>query len=821
MCGFFLNKQETKKLKMKKILTLTFSALTVLFASASVVSKNDSTSAPKPPKQRNPNSIVNAPELQPRTELKIADKFYAESYFYTAAEHYRDVVRQDSNSRAGNFGLAMALLQSRDYEGSEIFFRQFYSIKPGEKANTKKWDLEDQKLFDKGLFYYGEVLHRNGKYDEAIDALNKFIGKYQPKDTKDHPDNFKKYAQLELAGAEFAKTATKAKVKVLNAGTGINKSYNEGGPIGIGENELYYSSRRGQAMKSNDTLVFIEGNRPMAIYELYHSVKNGEAWSTGTPIESADINQDGYDVGNGAFNKAMTHFYFTKCLTVDDERSLCNIYSADYSNGKFSNVKRLPETVNSKEKYTSTQPTVRSADDGTETIYFSSDRPGGAGGLDIWYTSRLANGEYKDSKPVQGAINTLGDEITPFWDDSTKTLYFSSNGLPGLGGFDVFASSETADMSWSAPENLGAPVNTGADDLYYSRSSDETNGFLVSNRVGSTPINGIKTGGDDIFYWTNFRYAVQGIAYKEADGGGTLVGATFKLYRKLPDGTKVLVSIDSTSASGKPGSKGAGSYFFKLAPETDYVVETDRPGFQAKMDNVTTKGLPGEDTLNNNIYVRKAVGTVKGLVADDKGGKLKDANVELIEVSPNGMEQTVYYMKSDPYFYFDVELGKKYKIVTRKEGYFANTVALEVPLTSNDTIHKDVQIAKLEMNKAYTLQNVLYEFGKSTLTENSKAVLDNLYQILTENPSFIIELSSHTDGIGSDEGNMKLSQARAQSCVSYLISKGIPKDRLIAKGYGKTRPKVPNTTEDGKDDPAGRAINRRTEFQIVGVKKEQ
>lgn len=801
---------------MKKILTLTFAVFAALLA----IGKGTADTSSATPKVKEHKSYP--PEYQPRTELKIADRFFAESYYYTAAEHYRDVVRQDSNSREGNFGLAMSLLASRDYEGAEIFFRKFYAIKPGEKANTKKWDLEDQMLFDKGYYYYGQVLHRNGKYDDAMAALTLFMSKYQPKDTKDkdHPDNYKKLAQLEMAGCEFAKTAAKAKVKVLNAGTGVNKAYNEGAPVGIGENELYYSSRRGQATNGSDTVVFLEGNRPMAMYEIYHSVKNGQTWGTGMPVDNPDINTDGYDVGNGVFNKDMSRFYFTKCLTVDDDRSLCNIYVADYSSGKFSNVKRLPEPVNAKEKYTSTQPAVRSADDGTEIIYFSSDRPGGSGGLDIWYTTRLSNGEFKDAKPLQGGINTLNDEVTPFWDDSTKTLYFSSNGLPGLGGFDVFASSEQADMSWSAPINMGAPINTGADDLYYSRSSDETNGFLVSNREGSTPINGIKTGGDDIFYWTNFRYAVQGIAYKEADGGGTLTGATFKLYRKLPDGSKVLVSIDSTSASGKPGSKGDGSYFFKLQPETDYVVETDRPGFQAKMDNVTTKGLPGEDTLNNNVYVRKAVGTVKGLVADDKGAKVKDANVELIEVSPNGMERTVYYMKSDPNYYFDVELGKKYKIVTRKEGYFANTTELNVPLTVTDTIRKDLSLNKLEMNKAYTLQNVLYEFGKSTLTETSKEVLDNLYQIMIENPSFIIELSSHTDAIGSDAGNMKLSQARAESCVKYLIGKGIAKDRLIAKGYGKTRPKVPNTTPDGKDDPAGRAINRRTEFQIVGLKKE-
>jgi len=405
--------------------------------------------------------------------------------------------------------------------------------------------------------------------------------------------------------------------------------------------------------------------------------------------------------------------------------------------------------------------------------------------------------------------------MTPFYDDSTKTLYFSSNGHPGLGGFDVFKSSENADLSWAEVQHVGSPISTGSDDLGYSRSTDQTNGFLVSNREGSVPLNGIKTASDDIFYWTNFRYAVQGVAFKEGDTeGGALKGATFNLYRKLEDGTRQLVGVDSMHTDG--------SYFFKLNPETDYQVEVIREGFQPKIENVTTKGLPGEDTINNNIVIRKAMYTVKGLVTEEGKDALVGANVELIEVFPNGMEKTVYYMKSEPHYYFDVDMNKTYKLVVRKDGFFTKTVDLN---TSNlgmiDTIRKDLSIAKLELNKTYTLQNVLYEFGKSTLTENSKAVLDNLYQIMVENPAFIIELSSHTDAIGSDAANMKLSQARAESCVNYLGSKGITKDRMVAKGYGESMPKVPNTTDDGKDDPAGRAINRRTEFKITGLKKAQ
>jgi outer membrane protein OmpA-like peptidoglycan-associated protein len=709
-------------------------------------------------------------------------------------------------------------------------------------------------LFNKGEYYYGVVLHRNGKNDEAIEHLNKFAKSYVPKEEKNSTDNFKKLAQLEIAGCEFAKSAPKAKVKFYNAGPGVNKPYTEGAPYGIGETDLYYTSLRQDALTGTDSLIFVHGPKAKPIYQIMHSKLVDNKWTKGTAIDNKDINDPNYNVANGTFNRSQTRFYFTKCLDMDDNRSLCNIYVSDYSNGKFSNVQRLPETVNSKEAYTATQPTVRTGTDGSEIIYFSSDRPGGAGGFDIWYTTRLNNGDFKEAAVVKGPINTAGDEITPFFNDSTGTLYFSSNGLPGLGGFDIFKSTENADLSWSEPVNMGAPINTGADDLYYTRSTDQTNGFLVSNRVGSVPLNNIKTASDDIFYWTNFRFAVEGVAMKEGEGSGTLTDATFKLYKKMPDGSKVLVSVQaprsSTSATGSNtagggntsggntsggstastgGATGAfdanapGAYFFKLEPESDYQVVVEREGFQPRVENVTTKGLPDEDTLKENIFTRKAMYAVKGLVIEEgKPGGLKDANVELVEIYPNGMEKTVYYAKSDPNYAFDVEMNKNYKLITRKEGYFTNTATLSTSgLGTLDTIRKDLTITKLELNKAYTLQNVLYEFGKATLTENSKTVLDNLYQILVENPAFIIELSSHTDAIGSDVANMKLSQARAESCVEYLIGKGIAKDRLIAKGYGKTKPKVPNTTEDGKDDPAGRAINRRTEFQIIGLKKSQ
>lgn len=779
---------------MKKIATLALCA--VIFSVSTQAQKN-----------RVPSKNIN-------TELKIADRFYAESYFYTAAEYYRDAVRQDSSSRYANFWLAMSLLQSRDYENAEVFFEKFYNMKPGEKTNTKKWEKENQILFSAGGYYYGVVLHRNGKYDKAIEYLNKFKKEYTP---KNETDLLPVLAKRVMESCEFARNNTvKAKVKVLNAGPGVNRSYNEGSPAGVGEDQLYYSALKIDGMTTGDTLIFVKGAKSKRVYQIYKSTLAGTEWSKGKALDNADINEEGYIVGNGVFNSEMSRFYFTKCLEMDDDRSLCNLFVADHSNGTFSNVTRIPDPINEKEKSTSTMPAVRTTQDGMEMIYFVSDREGGVGGLDIWYFTRNSSGDFKGPKLLQGPVNTAGDEVTPYFNDSTATLYFSSDAHPGYGGLDVFSCVENADLSWGAVTNLGIPVNGGADDLYYTRSSDQTRGFMVSNRTGSVPLNGIKTASDDVWTWTNFKYAVQGIAFKEGnEGGGALEGATFRLYRKAEDGTKVLVSVDSTHKDG--------SYFFKLQPETDYLVEVERPGFTNKFESVTTKGLESEDTLDNNINIRKATVMVKGLIAEEgkPGVTVKDASVTLMEVYPNGMEKTVYYMNSDPGYIFEVEKGKKYKIVTRKNEYFANTTELTVPTANDDTITKDIAISKLEINKEYTLQNVLYEFGKATLTESSKEVLNNLYQIMVENPSFIIELSAHTDAIGSDASNMKLSQARAESCVKYLIEKGVSKDRLVAKGYGESKPKVPNMTEDGKDDPAGRAINRRTEFKIIGLKQNQ
>jgi outer membrane protein OmpA-like peptidoglycan-associated protein/tetratricopeptide (TPR) repeat protein len=754
-------------------------------------------------------ALFSAPNEQRKLNIKrtlqIGDKFYAESLFYSASEYYKDVVKVEPENRYANYWLAMSLFQARDYEKAEVFFEKFNALKSSKKESEKKVKQANLVIYNQFRYYYGQCLHRNGKYDEAIAQLNKFSGEYKEADK----DVLNKLVKLEIAGCEFAKAAPKngAKIKAKPL-VNVNHSYSELSPALADDNTLVFSSI------PSDTLIFIKTVKNRNYYKLYESKLDNNEWAKGKQISNEEVNDPKYTVCNGTFNKERSRFYFNKCVEMDDDRALCNIFVADYKGGKFSNVVRLPEPVNIKEKYTSTQPAVYSDADGREVMYFSSDREGGKGGMDIWYSSRQKSGEFTAPKLLGGTVNTAGDEITPFFDDSTKTLYFSSDGHPGFGGLDIFSSQEQPDLGWSTPKNMGQPLNTGLDELYYSRTFNQAGGFFTSNRPGSKPLNGIATASDDIFTWENFKYAVTGLALQEDNGGGggSLDGAIFNLYVKKPDGTKELISIDSSSKNG--------SYFFKLAPDQDFEVEAVRAGFAPKVEAISTKDLPFEDTLNRNITVRKGIYVLTGVITEQgKPGVAVDDVFVLIQENAGSVEKTIFSGKtgagSNKYGVI-LEADKNYQFSFKKEGYFANNFGFSTKgLGQVDSIKKDIELNKLELNKEYTLQNVLYEFGKSTLTENSKAVLDILYNILVENPSFVIELSAHTDAIGSDAANLKLSQARAESCVAYLISKGIVKERLIPKGYGESKPKVPNQTEDGKDDPAGRAVNRRTEFKII------
>jgi len=288
-----------------------------------------------------------------------------------------------------------------------------------------------------------------------------------------------------------------------------------------------------------------------------------------------------------------------------------------------------------------------------------------------------------------------------------KKLIYSSKGFTGLGGFDFFVSYE-AGGQWSKPKNMGYPMNSAKDDLYYlPDNNDHKKGYVSSDRESDCCLN--------LFTVYDKKFTLKGIV-ADCDARIALAG--------------VKVSF---------------------------------------VDSLTKEKLYEEISGNDGVYT------------------------------------------------FNVTTKRPYNIVFEKKGYFTKVVSAPITgkVNADTLVNPDICLQAFVVNKPIVIKNVLYDYGKATLRPESEKTLDEVVKILMDNPKMKIELSAHTDSVGSDAYNLKLSQDRAQSCVDYMKSKGITDERVFAKGYGKTMPIAPNSLPNGQDNPDGRQLNRRTEFTVL------
>ena len=379
------------------------------------------------------------------------------------------------------------------------------------------------------------------------------------------------------------------------------------------------------------------------------------------------------------------------------------------------------------------------------------------------YISRLSETTgWGDPVKLNENINVDGfQSIQPFITADGKRLFFVSTKPGGVGGDDIWVSDLDADGLPVNSRNLGPTVNTPQDEEapYYD---------LVEKKLIYSSKGFVGLGGFD-FYVT---YENMGQWTTPKNMGYPTNSAKDDLYY-LPDNQsrkKAYISSDRES-----------DCCLNLFTVTD-----------------------------RNYYL-------KGILTDcDSHIALPGVKVSLVD---SLTKETISQQQTaaDGVYSFDITNKRPYSMVLEKKGYF--TKIIPVPTTGKmnaDTlINPDICLQAFVVNKPIVIKNVLYDFGKSTLRPESEQVLDEVVKILVDNPAIKIELSAHTDSVGSDAYNLKLSQDRAQSCVDYMISKGIADNRIFAKGYGKSRPIAPNSLPNGKDNPDGRQLNRRTEFTVL------
>lgn len=459
--------------------------------------------------------------------------------------------------------------------------------------------------------------------------------------------------------------------------------------------------------------------------DIYSAAKQNGTWDLAQNM-GPTINSEEHDATAGLSSDGNTMFIYK--FKVKDGGDL---YVSHLNGSAWSKPEHLSKNVNSKAHETS----VSVSYDGKQ-LYFISNREGGIGDGDIYFCNADSKGDWMPAQNVGPSLNTKYPEEGVFVHPDGKTIYFSSQGYNSMGGYDVFKS-VFENGKWSAPENLGYPINGPEDDVFFVISGSGYHGYFASAKQGG---------------------------YGKTD----IYRITFLGSEKQP----LLMNEDNLLAS-------------VAAPVSDF-----------KAEKIISKG--------------PKMTMLKGIITDEQTKQPLEAQIELIDNEKNEVLATFKSNSTTGKYLVSLPSGKNYGIAVKKDGYLFHSENFDLPATADfQEVEKNIELKKIDIGKTIVLRNIFFDFDKATIRPNSANELDRLIKLLTDNPTLRIELGSHTDSKGSDDYNMKLSQQRSQSVVSYLISKGIATSRLEAKGYGETVPIATNDTD------AGRQENRRTEFKIL------
>ena len=469
---------------------------------------------------------------------------------------------------------------------------------------------------------------------------------------------------------------------------------------------------------------------------------------------------------------------------------------------------------------------------------------------------------YKDSDGNWSKLQNMGKPINGPEHDATVNL--SADGMSLLmynsdNGGDLFESHLEGDK-WSKPKNIGKPINSKFHDSHATYSPDKKRIYFVSSREEdnygindpSSPFPG-KT--HDIYYsdWDenkgrwgdaknigpviNTKYNEAGV-YMHPDGrtlyfsseGHNSMGS-YDIFKSVYDPDKEQWSkpenlgypvngpdVDAFFVISANGRRGyfAANHADSQGEEDIYVITFLGPEKKAVLvseDNLlaSEKNPITQRIIEPKMAMNTAKTTIlKGRTLDELTGEPVGASIELVDNNKNKLVATFKSNSASGKFLVSLPSGTNYGIAVKADGYLFHSENFDLPDTAAyQEVEKDIYLKKVQVGKSIVLKNIFFDVAKSTLRSESTAELNRLVALMNENPTIRIEIGGHTDNVGSDDYNQKLSENRAKAVVDYLISNGINKSRLEWKGYGESTPLASN------DTPEGRQQNRRTEFKII------
>jgi outer membrane protein OmpA-like peptidoglycan-associated protein len=433
-----------------------------------------------------------------------------------------------------------------------------------------------------------------------------------------------------------------------------------------------------------------------------------------------------------------------------------------------------------------------------KTLYFSSNRPGGYGGLDIYRATKDSKGAWSNVKNLGPKINTEVDDDGPFIDYDGTTLYFSSRGRKGMGGFDVFrATFDPAANEWSEPENLGYPINTPDDDVFFVASKDGKRAYYSSIRE------------DGMGYLDIYVITIP-------DGLKNLASKTSPTPVKEPDAIKD-PTIDPSTVARNDQTTTTPDPTTTTPPVTTPPVTTNDPTKTDPSKTPPTK----EPVKTEPVKTEPKVAPVKKetiplkyevTVVDSENKTPLNAKVKLVGAKDNVIVPLTNNGNGVYTFSVKSQQSKDYRLSVDADGYiFVNeNVRISGASTDEKTVGRTIQLRKISVGATSILRNLYFDFDKATFETESYTELNKLEAMMRSNPDMQVEIGGHTDAVGTKAYNLFLSRKRAEAVKDYLTKKGVDARRIKATGYGKSKPLASND-----DEEEGRELNRRVEFTVL------
>ncbi len=629
--------------------------------------------------------------------IKQGDRFAAIMEYTDAAKEYKKAYRKISpKNRKLRGEVAWKMAECYRKSNSPVFAAGAYQ-------NAVRYNYPDSTA----LLHLAGALLEKGDYKLAQRNYESYLEK----------DPANRMAQIGLQSArqsaEWKKNPNRYIVKKAKELNGQRSDYC---PAFVGEDTTMIITTSTRKDATGDEISGITGQEFADLFITRRDEKG--KWQKTERIDG-DVNGE-YEDGACAFTPDGKTMYFTRCVSDEEFPRYAAIYKSSRNDAAWGSAE--PVVISSDTLSAYAHPAV--SPDG-EWLYFTSNMPGGQGGLDIW---RMYIGSVRVKEGIVenlgSAINTEGDEQFPAFGPEGE-LFFSSDGYPGMGGLDIFFAVQENDSVWNI-SNVGAPINSNGDDFGMTFAPGLYRGYFSSNR-------GDARGWDHIysFYLPETVHTLYGWIY-EKDG------------YELPEGVIYLVGDDGTNTSF--GVMKDGSYKVRVTPGVEYVMLGTCKGYLNVMQELTTEPVEGMHRYQRDF-------------------------------------------------------------------------------------------ALPSITRPVLIDNIFYEFGKATLTAESSTSLNELKVLLEQNPNITIELSAHCDFRGSASYNEKLSQARAESAVAYLVAQGIEKERMTPVGYGEAKPKTVNkkltekytflkegdvlteefinALQSEELQEICNMLNRRTEFQVL------